>query len=77
MIVDLTDEAGVMPQLSSDESAISKWKPFYLLKSDGVEEQYNINTLSFSDLFCGEFTHAMLANFHMSVPFMRREAPRL
>lgn len=55
----------------------TKWQPFYLIHSEGIEARFNERTLRFADIFSGNFRSALVSNFQVELEFILGACPRL
>jgi hypothetical protein len=63
--------------VTTDKQVPSKWQPFYLLNSLGVSETQSLTSLTFSDIFSGEISCALISNFMIDIPYILQKCPRL
>ena len=81
-LIDLTSESDFHYQsFGSSHSYIkysskTKWSPFYLLKSNSILSEHNRQSLSFGDIFQGNFEFAILSNYMIDLSFIFSECER-
>ena len=81
-LIDLTSESeGHNQSFSASHShhqysSNTKWSPFYLLKSNSILSEHNRQSLSFSDIFQGNFEFAILSNYMIDLNFIFSECER-
>jgi tyrosyl-DNA phosphodiesterase-1 len=81
-LIDLTSESEIDNQSFSFShsyhkySSNTKWSPFYLLKSNSILSEHNRQSLSFGDIFQGNFEFAILSNYMVDLSFIFSECGR-
>jgi len=71
--VDSETSGNTQQQISTVTASVH---PFYLLRSVGVSELHNESTVSFSDIFDGDFEFSLLGNYMVDLGFIFIECPR-